>query len=300
MVPGDDERTAIVNLVGLHSTRAIPRDRHLLVRLQGGQVGQVYSLHGQTCRVGRARDSDLLLADAGVSRQHARFTWQNAGYMLEDLESANGTYVNGERIGQHLLTDGDVLQFGPAAVYRYEMTDAEQEAMLQQLYDASVTDSLTGAHNREYFDSRLESELSYARRHGTELALLMLDIDHFKQINDTFGHLAGDQVLVELASAVAAGLRAEDEFARYGGEEFAIILRDTSVQNAHLVAERFRLVVESLRIEFEGRRVPVTISVGAASVAGCQEKTAVALIAAADRRLYAAKRGGRNRVVASD
>jgi two-component system, cell cycle response regulator len=298
-VPGDDERTAIVNLVGLQTARVVTRDRHLLVRLQGGQVGQVIPLQGRTCRVGRARDSDLLLPDAGVSRYHARFTWQSQGYMLEDLQSANGTYVNGERIAEHVLSDGDILQFGPAAVYRYEMTDADQEAMLQQLYDASVTDSLTGAHNREYFDSRLESELSYARRHGTELALLMLDIDHFKQINDNFGHLAGDQVLVELASAVTNSLRTEDEFARYGGEEFAVILRDTTVENACLVAERFRLIIESLRVEAGGSRIPVTVSVGAASLVDCEEKTAVALIAAADRRLYAAKHAGRNRVVAS-
>jgi two-component system cell cycle response regulator len=299
-VPGDDERTAIVNLVGLHLTRATTRDRHLLVRLQGGQVGLVVSLHGQPCRVGRARESDLLLSDAGVSRYHARFTWQPNGYLLEDLQSANGTYVNGQRITEHVLSDGDVVQFGPAAVYRYEMTDADQEAMLQQLYDASVTDSLTGAHNREYFDSRLESELSYARRHGTELALLMLDIDHFKLINDTYGHLVGDQVLVELVAAVTNGLRSEDEFARYGGEEFAVILRDATVENACCVGERFRLMVESLRIESAGNRIPVTVSVGAASLSCCQDKTAVALIAAADRRLYAAKRSGRNRVVATD
>ncbi len=118
-MPGDDERTAIVNLVGLQSARAVTRDRHLLVRLQGGQVGQVIPLGGRTCRVGRARDSDLLLPDAGVSRYHARFTWQSQGYLLEDLQSANGTYVNNTRVDKVKLKAGDVVRFGadPACTY---------------------------------------------------------------------------------------------------------------------------------------------------------------------------------------
>jgi two-component system cell cycle response regulator len=296
---GDDEETAVVNLAHLYAARSQVRDRHLLVRVQGGQVGQVFSLGGQPWRVGRARDSDLVLADGGVSRQQAQITWSGDTFRLEDLGSANGTYVNGERITEHQLSDGDLIQFGPSAVFRYEMADADQQALLEQLYDASVTDSLTGAFNREYFDSRLESELSYARRHGTELCLLMLDIDHFKRVNDSFGHPAGDLVLVELASCVSSNMRAEDVFARYGGEEFTIILRNVTLQAAERAGERFRLLIESLRIPIDGKTVPVTVSIGAASLACCEAPDAMALITVADRRLYAAKRGGRNRVVAT-
>jgi two-component system cell cycle response regulator len=297
---GDDQKTAIVDVAAIRPGGLVPRDHHLLVRVQGGQLGQVVRIFGPLWRVGRARDLEFSLADTGVSRQHANFTWDAQEYVLDDLGSANGTYVNGERTGQHRMTHGDVVQFGPSAAFRYEVTDADEESMLRELYDASITDSLTGAYNREYFDSRLGSELSFARRHHTELGLLMMDIDHFKQINDTFGHQVGDFVLVELASAISSNMRAEDVFARYGGEEFGVILRDTPAETGHAVGERFRLIVESLRVEFDGQVIPVTVSIGAASLVDCEEKTAAALIAAADRRLYAAKRAGRSRVVAMD
>ncbi len=295
----DDDRTAIVNLADLKGpSRTAARDRHLLVRLQGSQVGQVVTLHGSEWKVGRARNADLWLGDSGVSRAHARFVWENGAYVLEDLGSANGSYANGNQITRTSIKDGDVLQFGPTAVFRYSVTDADQEAMLQQLYDASVTDSLTGAYNREHFDTRLESEISFSRRHETQLSLLLLDIDFFKKVNDTYGHQAGDAVLVEMSAAISSNLRAEDVFARYGGEEFAVILRGIDIENAYHVGERFRVIVQSLRIEFGNQVIPITVSVGAASLEGCGEDAdSEALIAATDRRLYIAKRGGRNRVV---
>ena len=294
-----DARTAIVNLAELKSPSR-PRDRHLLVQMQGEDIGRVMSLHGEVWRVGRVQDSDLLINDAGVSRNHARLLWDRGGYVLEDLGSANGTYVHGEAITKHRLRDGDVVQFGPNAVYRYSLADADQEAMLQQLYDASVTDALTGAYNREHFDTRLTAELAYCRRHGTDLSLLMLDLDHFKKVNDTYGHPAGDTVLIELAKVIAIDLRIEDVFARYGGEEFAVILRGIGLEDAVLVAERFRENIERLQIKHEDYVIQITASIGCASLSCCEEWSSEQLIAVADRRLYAAKRGGRNRVVSQD
>jgi len=295
----DEELTAVVSLSDLKGPiRTTARDRHLLVRLQGSQVGQVVTVHGAEWKVGRARNADLWLGDGGVSRAHARFLWESGVYVLEDLGSANGSYVNGERITRTRLDDGNVLQFGPSAVFRYSVTDADQEAMLQQLYDASVTDSLTGAYNREHFDNRLESEISFSKRHETPLSLLLLDIDFFKQVNDTYGHQAGDAVLVEMSGAISSNLRAEDVLARYGGEEFAMILRGIDVENAYHVGERFRSLVQSLLVEFGDQVIRITVSVGVASLQCCGEGAdSEALIAAADRRLYVAKRGGRNKVV---
>jgi two-component system cell cycle response regulator len=295
---GDDARTAIVNLSDMHG-RGSPRDRHLLVQVQGDQIGQVSVIHGEKWRVGRNQDSELWIRDSGVSRNHATFTWDGEAYVLRDLDSANGTYLQGERIIEHLMQDGDVIQFGPSFAFRYELADAAQEAMLLQLYDASVTDALTGAYNREHFDSRLASELSFARRHETELSLLMLDLDHFKQVNDTYGHQAGDAVLQELAKTISTDLRLEDVFARYGGEEFAVLLRGINLADARIVAERFREKVEQLQIEHDRQVITITVSIGVASLACCEEWGAEELIGAADRRLYAAKRGGRNQVVAS-
>jgi GGDEF domain-containing protein len=316
---GSEDRTAVVDLTELSAARREQKpDRHLLVGVHGSLLGQVIRLDEQPFRVGRNHESELWLDDTGVSRRHAQIVPDPGGYLLEDLESANGTFVQGQRVDRHLLRDGDVIQFGPTAVFRYSLADKDQEDMLRQLYAASVTDPLTGAHNREYFDTHLASELSYARRHKTDLGLLMFDIDHFKRVNDTYGHQAGDTVLIEIANMVAKIVRNEDViarysnpyrnasevvrkeevFARYGGEEFAMILRETDVGGTQRAGERLRQTIEAMFIQAESNRIRVTISVGCASLAECTEPQAEQLIALADRRLYAAKHAGRNRVVA--
>jgi diguanylate cyclase (GGDEF)-like protein len=312
MVQGDDDyfdysagssdvRTAVVDLAELSAARreGAP-DRHLLVGVHGSLLGQVIRLDDAVLRVGRNHESELWLDDTGVSRRHAQIIPAGDGYILEDLESANGTFVQGQRVQRHRLADGDVIQFGPNAVLRYSLADKSQEDMLRQLYAASITDPLTGAHNREYFNSHLGSELSYSRRHKTDLSLVMFDIDHFKRVNDTYGHQAGDAVLIEIAAQVSHIVRNEDVFARYGGEEFAMILRAIDIQGALHAAERLRATIESMCVPSGPHRIGVTISAGCAALSECDEPNAEQLITLADRRLYAAKRSGRNQVVADD
>jgi diguanylate cyclase (GGDEF)-like protein len=297
---GEEERTVLVHAPEIRdSTPAGMRVRHLLVRIEGEALGQVTVLHGDEITIGRGQSSTVCVADSGVSRKHARMYWSSNRYVIEDLGSANGTYVAGQPINQRPLADGDVIQLGPSVVFRYSITDADQQAMLEHLYDASVTDALTGAFKRDYFDTRIASEIAYARRHNAELSLIILDVDHFKLINDRFGHRAGDQALVGLARATRAALRTEDVFCRYGGEEFAIILRTTDIESTALVAERIRVVAAEVRVESGDQTFGLTISLGCSSVRCCETATAEALIAVADRRLYAAKHAGRNRVVSS-
>jgi len=143
----------------------------------------------------------------------------------------------------------------------------------------------------------LRSELSYARRHKAEVSLAFFDVDHFKKVNDTFGHQGGDAVLVSLASAIRSMIRNEDVFARYGGEEFALILRGIDGAGAGTVGERLRERIEAMRVPFENKTLTVTVSVGCASFAELEEKTPESLVSTADKRLYAAKHAGRNRVV---
>ncbi len=294
-----DERTAIVSLSELRSSpRRQTKDRHLLVRVKGAELGRVSRLPPEQFRIGRSQDCELWLGDDGVSRKHARIYQEGNAYLIEDTESANGTFVQGQRASRQLLRDGDVIQFGPTAVFRYTITDESQESLLQQLYDASVTDALTGAHNREHFDTQLRSELSYARRHKVDVSLAFFDVDHFKKVNDTHGHQAGDAVLVSLANAIRSMIRNEDVFARYGGEEFALILRGIDRAGAAVVGERLRERVEAMRVAFEGKVLTVTVSVGCASFTELEEKTPEALVSTADKRLYAAKHAGRNRVIA--
>jgi two-component system, cell cycle response regulator len=303
-VLGDDdplERTAVVNLNELRNLGGGTRqakDRHLLIRARGAQLGQVLKLGQQPHRVGRANDCEIWLSDDGVSRKHATVTFENGAYTIEDTGSANGTFVGGQKVERASLRDGDLIQFGPQAVFRYSVADEGQEQLLRQLYEASVTDALTGANNREHFDSQLRMELSYARRHGTDLSLVMFDVDHFKRVNDTHGHPVGDEVLVEISKVTRRLVRNEDVFARYGGEEFALILRGIALDGARVVGERLRERIAELSIKTDKGPLQVTVSVGCASFVSTPDQTAEAIVQLADKRLYVAKRGGRNRVVA--
>jgi len=303
-VLGDDEaleRTAVVNLNDLRKDiggKRQVKDRHLLIRARGAQLGQVLKLGQQSHRIGRANDCEIWLSDDGVSRRHANILFESGVYTIEDTGSANGTFVGGQKVERATLRDGDLIQFGPQAVFRYSVADEGQEQLLRQLYEASVTDALTGANNREHFDSQLRMELSFSRRHGTDLSVVMFDVDHFKRVNDTFGHPVGDEVLVEISKATRRLVRNEDVFARYGGEEFVLILRGIALDGARVVGERLRERIAELSIVTDKGPLKVTVSVGCASFASTPEATAESLVQLADKRLYAAKRGGRNRVVA--
>jgi diguanylate cyclase (GGDEF)-like protein len=296
----EDERTAVVHLHDLRrSSLPAKPDRHILVRMDSSNVGQVFSLDADEWTLGRHTQSTVVLTDDGVSRKHARILREGDRFVLEDLGSANGTFVRGEKVARHRLNDGDVFQLGPTVMFRYTYTDASQERMLNKLYEASVRDALTGTYNREHFEERLKVEVAYARRHNTVVSLVMFDLDHFKKINDTHGHPAGDAVLIYVAQMVTKGLRTEDVFARYGGEEFSVILRGIDLEGAARVGERLRSTVAARPVDHEAKQIPVTMSVGCAELADCPEPSTTALVAIADRRLYAAKHGGRNRVVAA-
>ena len=273
LVSGDyEESTTVFSQDDLAQVANDTEDsrRHVLVRMTGADVGQVIALPKDEYVVGRRSNCDLVLNTEGVSRRHARFVFEGGNYYIEDLGSANGTAVKGQQIKRHLLQDGDVVQFGPRMSVRYSITDPSEESMLRQLYEASVRDSLTGCYNREYLSERLNSEVLYAKRHKTQSSLIMFDLDHFKKVNDTYGHQAGDAVLVSVADVVQRTLRGEDVFARYGGEEFAISLRGIDIEGAAQVAERIRALNER-SVEFESQRIPITISVGCAALAGLDE-----------------------------
>lgn len=299
--PPDDEldRATIIGgpaLLEERPRRISESPRHVLIRLDGPEVGRVFRLNpSQEFNIGRRRDCDLNLNYEGISRRHARIVSTGGLFVLEDLGSANGTVVRGRAVSSHRLQDGDVIQLGPSVSLRYSVTDEQEEQMLCQLYQSAVRDPLTGAYNREYMMEHLRAEVAFATRHGTKAALVMVDVDRFKGINDSYGHQAGDAVLIDLVGQVQRSLRADDLLARYGGEEFAIGLREANVQGAARMAERVRAAVEK-NVKVRSHDVPVTISLGCADLDECEEKTPDALIALADRRLYAAKHHGRNQV----
>ncbi len=182
-----------------------------------------------------------------------------------------------------------VLFYAMASYYRSTVLKAER-----RLFAAATTDALTGLVNRNQFQALAQSELARQHRNGSEACLVLVDIDHFKRINDSFGHAAGDQVLVRVAQALRQGLRQGDVLARWGGEEFLALLPATAPAAAAALAERLRQAVAALPVMLDGQTLSITVSLGVAPVgadADLQPATAQA-----DRALYASKRAGRNRV----
>lgn len=299
----DDPVTEVVRVTEIeepvHASTA--RDRAVLLRMDGVQAGEPLALDRLPLEIGRHGSCAIRIQDAGVSRRHARISLEGDAHFIEDLGSSNGTLVQGQSVIRRRLADGDLVQIGPRVAFRYAMTDLTQELLLKRLYESSTRDALTGAYNRKHFDERLRSELAFALRHRTELAVIVFDVDLFKRINDGWGHPAGDAVLRQIAQLGLRRLRSEDVLCRIGGEEFGVVLRSTDRTAATVVAERLRTTIGTLPVVYQGRTIPVTISVGVATLACCAGSASTdALLTLADRRLYAAKREGRNRVVSND
>jgi two-component system, cell cycle response regulator len=296
----DFEATRVANVGEIQKELATrsPRDRAYLIVLAGSNVGEMYRVDGPELVIGRASGAAIRLNDDGISRRHARLLQlENNQVLIEDLGSSNGTLVNGEPVTQLTLHDGDKIRLGSTTILKFTYHDHLDESFQQQMYDAALRDGLTKAFNRKYFLDRLETEVAYARRHHTQLSLLIFDVDHFKRINDTYGHLAGDYVLARIAKIASNTVRTEDVFARYGGEEFAILCRGVGLDNAGILAERLRILIEGSMFEHDGVRVRVTVSIGVAAHPELAVENGQELIGAADEALYEAKRTGRNRVL---
>jgi two-component system, cell cycle response regulator len=271
------------------------RDQAYVIVLAGSSVGEMFKLRDRSI-VGRGPTADIRMLDEGVSREHCELVRQGDQILLRDLKSTNGTFCRGVKVAEQPLSDGDKILVGSGTVLKFTYHDKLDEDFQRQMLESVLRDDLTKAFNKKYFLDRVESEYAYAVRHNVPVALVSFDIDHFKQTNDTFGHLAGDYVLTEVAAAVQGTVRVEDVFARVGGEEFSIVCRGADLMQGRIVGDRVRYAVEKRTIVYEGRAIAITISVGVAAVPSSTIKDATDFISAADQMLYEAKRAGRNRV----
>jgi diguanylate cyclase (GGDEF)-like protein len=274
-----------------HSITQETTDRPRLIVVSGLLLGHRVEIGAEPVSVGRAADCTLTLPHPSVSRLHCR-VWQEGGeFLVEDLDSTNRTYVNGQPVTRAALRDGDQIGIGSNAL-KFFLGQSMEARYHDELIDLAIYDSLTGFYNRRRFQSLLVEEVERARS-GRPLALLMLDLDYFKAINDRHGHLVGDQALSSVAQVLREHAPADAVTGRFGGEEFSMLLRGATLAQAAVIAEGLRAAVAAQPLALDGLQLAVSLSVGAAEYAGGDS---AALLSAADEQLYRAKQAGRNRV----
>ena len=272
-----------------------------LIVLDGGIPGSMLRIGPNGVRLGRAHDNTHSLPEASISRYHALVELGRDGTpRVVDLGSTNGTFLNGRRIADDTPTrikDGDRIRLGNQAVLKFVVLEPIEERFQRDLFERAVRDGLTQLHNRSYFITQSRTLASHSARRGLGFALLLLDIDYFKRINDTLGHDGGDEVLRQVAQTLREHTRSDDLVARYGGEEFVIALPVHAPDLATERAERIRQAIADREIFVGHNHVDVTASVGVAYSPSDRPRDIDALVSAADRCLYTAKNLGRNCVV---
>jgi two-component system cell cycle response regulator len=259
------------------------------------QLGRRYTLERAATTIGRGRDNDIVLQSDCVSRQHVRIERRPKGLFSVDLASTNGTYINDSvnRVSEHALRPGDQVKVGDTILKFLSGSDVEAQYH-DIIFGMTITDGLTNIANRKQLDTLLNDELRRTQRHNLSLSILMLDIDHFKRVNDTYGHQAGDAVLRGLATLLKKRLRPNDTLGRYGGEEFCVILPETTLSGAATIAEELRALIEGHTFMADKQAIKATLSIGAGTLQPTMQVDA--LYKSADEKLYAAKRTGRNKV----
>ena len=269
-----------------------------LVMIAGPFLGKKYPLVDEDeFTVGRDEKNFIVIDMDNVSRRHAQVTHRVGRFFVNDLQSTNGTYLNDEEIREEQpLRSGDLVKIG-SAIFKFLSGNNIEQQYYEEIYTLTICDGLTQVNNKRFFLEFLERELAVAVRQAQSLSLVMIDIDHFKKINDTHGHLAGDAALKELCRRLGPRMRTTDLLARYGGEEFAAVLTGTDLPGALRVAEDLRALVERAPFTHGELAIPCTISLGVAEVDRAAPGRPEELIGRADANLYEAKRSGRNRAV---
>ena len=278
------------------STESMQRSESCLVQMYPADVvNGMRLLQTDRYAIGRDSSSDLRLLDTSISRQHAVLIRDDEGFMVRDLGSTNGTLVNGNRTDQQRLKSGDSVQLG-IYIFKFLSAGSVERKYHAELYSALTRDALTGMMNKRYLEESMEREVARAIRQRVPIGVVMMDIDHFKRVNDTLGHLVGDEVLHDFGASINAVLRADDLLARYGGEEFCLLLYGADRAETQMIAKRCRQSVAKQPFETAAGPIDITASFGFACLDPASPVTPEQLIEQADTMLYEAKERGRNLV----
>lgn len=266
----------------------------LLVVMHGSLLGMTYAIHDEVIAIGRSTTLDIPIDDENVSRRHAEIYLDGNAVRIKDLDSTNGTFVNSQRVTEAVLNDGDLILIG-RVLFKFIRSSSIENRFFGQMYALATTDFLTGIFNRQHIISRLESEFARSRRYNRPLSILTYDIDHFKHINDSFGHLAGDQLLIESSRLIGKNVRLQDFYGRLGGDEFMIVCPETDLNNTVLMAQRITQILAKWSYSYQSRKLDFNISIGIASLSD-EMRSTVDLIAKADTLMYRSKQRGRNHI----
>ena len=271
--------------------------------IHGKDKGKVFVISRPGTILGRDAEADIPLDDHLISRKHLSVCYTNTGseesFGLTDLNSTNGSFVDQGQFTTCSIKPGQTVQIGKT-VLAFSLKNKHEIESNKALFETATIDPLTGVANRRWFMSRAEEEFAYTQKKGVPLCLAMADVDHFKKINDSYGHQAGDHVLKETASLIKNSVRGHDYVGRYGGEEFILLLKELPEDRCLPVFDRMRTCIEKAEFIYQGQSISVTMSFGVYPVEielGLSVEQAITI---ADERLYRAKENGRNQVVASD
>jgi two-component system, cell cycle response regulator len=289
-----DQNSDTTRVTSMHSISGSLGGTDCLIQIYGDALGRKYDLYDPVCTIGRDPQNEIILDSDSVSRRHAILEVCDAGRLVRDLDSTNGTYLNDIQIRSAVLSNGDLIKVGDT-IYKYLSGSNVESLYHEEIYNMTISDGLTQISNKRFLMDHIDKEFSRAKRYARALSFIMFDLDHFKNVNDQYGHLTGDYVLKEMAVLLKNRIRKEEVFARYGGEEFVVVLPESDLDVALSFGEIIRKMVAEHEFEFEGQPLRVTVSVGVGTLSEGMN-TVSDLIQEADERLYEAKRGGRNKV----
>lgn len=272
-----------------------PPQHACLIQYNGDALGRRHVLAASQIVIGRGASAHIVILDDSVSREHAKCNVSGHTVEIEDLDSSNGTFINGHRIaGPTVLRDGDMLQLG-SVHFKYFADDSVENVFHDEIYRKATIDVGTQVFNKQYLLEALDEAFNHSRLHGRPVSVVYFDLDHFKKVNDTYGHSCGDYILRECAQLAKSCLRSDDTLGRYGGEEFVVVLPNSPSRLAAALADRLRKNIEAHAFTYQGNALKQTVSMGVSEIQPAF-KTARDLLDDADRKLYQSKQSGRNRV----
>ena len=296
----DDDKTTFITSTGKHLFANQSEWTACLVVLKGDEVGNKVLLNKDEITIGRSKNADICLTRGDVSRTHAVIQRMDEElFLLIDKESTNGTLINEQTIKSVLLKDRDVISIGDSQL-KFIASDSPEQAYYEGLYKRISLDKVLRIHNKYYFLSKLDEEIIRCQHSDNQLSLVLLDVDDFKQINESYGHQTGDAALIQLAEICKSCIRETDILCRYNVEKFAIIMPETGQQQACELSESIQTQVAKTPVNYGTAAIDITVSIGVTSYVpnGASESfTKGLLIAQAEKAMYEAKRnGGKNKV----